>query len=96
MRQLLLAVKELHSCSIVQVNLNPRSIYLGSDHNIKITNFAHSKDLKDMEHLSHVDKLRFQEYVAPEVLNKKGFGIEADVYSLGLIFAFIRYGRIDN
>jgi len=96
MRQLLLAVKELHSCNIVHMNLHPRSIYLGRDHNLKITNFAHSKDLKDTEHPTRLDKLRFQEYLAPEVLEQKQFSTATDVYSLGLIFAFIRYGRIDN
>jgi serine/threonine protein kinase len=97
MRQLLLAVKELHSCNIVYVNLHPRSIYLGRDNNLKISCFAHSRDLKDTENTNYrTDRFRFQDYLAPEIFEHHTFSTATDVYSLGLLFAFIRYGRIDN
>lgn len=97
MRQLLLAVRELHAYNIVHVNLHPRNIYVGRDNNLKITNFANSKDLKDKENATYrTDKFRFQEYLAPEVLEQQSISTAVDVYSLGLLFAFIRYGRVDN
>lgn len=71
MRQLLLAVKELHTAGLVHMNLHPRTIYVGRDNNLKISNFAHCLDIKDTEKLTYrTDKYRFHDYLAPEVLTQ--------------------------
>jgi 3-phosphoinositide dependent protein kinase-1 len=97
MRQLTLAVRELHQLNIVHLNLHPSTIYIGRDNNLKITDFAHSKDIKDSDNQqANITKMKSIDYVAPEILDHKTPTLAADVYSLGLIFAFIKYGKIDN
>jgi serine/threonine protein kinase len=97
MRQLTLAVRELHHANIVHMNLHPANIYIGRNNNLKITDFAHSKDTRELGPVKfNISTMKSTDYMAPEMLKQYKPTPSADIYSLGLIFAFIKYGKIDN
>lgn len=87
MRQLIEGLRYLHMCGIVHRDLKPENILIEvrtkDDFVIKITDFGLSK-------LANRADLLFEccgtpAYVAPEVLIKKGYQSEVDLWSCGVI-----------
>ncbi|KAL5457363.1 hypothetical protein EMCRGX_G034612 [Ephydatia muelleri] len=81
--ELALALDHLHSLGIVYRDLKPENILLDSDGHIKLTDFGLSKEAVD-------EKKTFSfcgtvEYMAPEVVNRKGHGTTADWWSFGVL-----------
>ncbi|XP_065908335.1 ribosomal protein S6 kinase 2 beta-like isoform X2 [Dysidea avara] len=82
--ELALALDHLHSLGIIYRDLKPENILLDSDGHIKLTDFGLSKESIDE------DKKTFSfcgtvEYMAPEVVNRRGHGITADWWSFGVL-----------
>lgn len=93
MRQLTLAMKEFHRNDIVVVSLHPKNIYIGKDSNLRLTNFAHCLNVKQNEKAESDPKnMEYHDYLGPDTYASHA----SDIYSLGLVFSFIKYGKITN
>ncbi|KAH3739391.1 ribosomal protein S6 kinase alpha-1-like isoform X2 [Dreissena polymorpha] len=82
--ELALALDHLHSIGIVYRDLKPENILLDSDGHIKLTDFGLSKEslFEDKKTYSFCGTV---EYMAPEVVNRKGHGTAADWWSYGVL-----------
>ncbi|XP_046885897.1 ribosomal protein S6 kinase alpha-2 isoform X2 [Hypomesus transpacificus] len=82
--ELALALDHLHSLGIIYRDLKPENILLDEEGHIKITDFGLSK-----EAIQH-DKITYSfcgtiEYMAPEVVNRRGHTQSADWWSFGVL-----------
>ncbi|KAG6443717.1 hypothetical protein O3G_MSEX003026 [Manduca sexta] len=89
-RQMVLAVKYLHSQGITHRDLKPENVLLESKHDetiVKISDFGLSKFVGEDSFMKTMCGTPL--YLAPEVLRANGqqsYGPEVDVWSLGVIF----------
>uniref|UniRef100_A0AAQ4QI00 Ribosomal protein S6 kinase n=1 Tax=Gasterosteus aculeatus aculeatus TaxID=481459 RepID=A0AAQ4QI00_GASAC len=86
--ELALALDHLHSLGIIYRDLKPENILLDEEGNIKITDFGLSKEAIDH------DKRAYSfcgtiEYMAPEVVNRRGHTQSADWWSFGVLMVRI-------
>ncbi|XP_076003078.1 ribosomal protein S6 kinase alpha-2 [Genypterus blacodes] len=82
--ELALALDHLHSLGIIYRDLKPENILMDEDGHIKITDFGLSKEAIDH------DKRAYSfcgtiEYMAPEVVNRRGHTQSADWWSFGVL-----------
>ncbi|XP_041736048.2 ribosomal protein S6 kinase alpha-3 isoform X1 [Coregonus clupeaformis] len=82
--ELALALDHLHSLGIIYRDLKPENILLDEEGHIKLTDFGLSK-----ESIDHEDKAYSfcgtVEYMAPEVVNRRGHTTSADWWSYGVL-----------
>uniref|UniRef100_A0A671Y4M5 non-specific serine/threonine protein kinase n=1 Tax=Sparus aurata TaxID=8175 RepID=A0A671Y4M5_SPAAU len=86
--ELALALDHLHSLGIIYRDLKPENILLDEEGHIKITDFGLSKEAIDH------DKRAYSfcgtiEYMAPEVVNRRGHTQSADWWSFGVLMVGI-------
>lgn len=89
MKQLLAAVRYLHSRKIVHRDIKPNNIMVLPDRSVKILDFGISKDLSsdsDMELTQVGDVMGAIKYLPPEYATKAASSIQADIRNLGVIF----------
>jgi len=90
MFQIISAIEYLNKCGVVHRDLKPENILIEKDPeteevcNIKLTDFGLSKIAVPNE-VMH-ESCGTPAYVAPEVLHKKGYQKEVDMWSAGVIF----------
>lgn len=90
MYQVISAIGYLNKCGVVHRDLKPENILIEKDPeteevcNIKLTDFGLSKIAVPNE-IMH-ESCGTPAYVAPEVLHKKGYKKEVDMWSAGVIF----------
>lgn len=82
--EICLALDHLHSLGIIYRDLKPENILLDEDGHVKLTDFGLSKDVggDDEKAKSFCGTV---EYMAPEVVNRKGHDIIADWWSFGVL-----------
>ncbi|XP_064404660.1 ribosomal protein S6 kinase alpha-3-like isoform X2 [Halichondria panicea] len=81
--ELALALDHLHTLGIVYRDLKPENILLDAEGHIKLTDFGLSKEaVEDRKTFSFCGTV---EYMAPEVVNRKGHGTTADWWSFGVL-----------
>ncbi|XP_046986596.1 ribosomal protein S6 kinase 2 beta isoform X2 [Schistocerca americana] len=81
--ELALALDHIHSLGIIYRDLKPENILLDADGHISLTDFGLSKlPLDDQKAYSFCGTV---EYMAPEVVNRKGHSFAADWWSLGVL-----------
>jgi p90 ribosomal S6 kinase len=82
--ELALALNHLHGIGIIYRDLKPENILLDSDGHIKLTDFGLSKESIFEENKTY-SFCGTVEYMAPEVVNRKGHGTAADWWSYGVL-----------
>ncbi|XP_015925252.1 ribosomal protein S6 kinase 2 beta isoform X2 [Parasteatoda tepidariorum] len=81
--ELALALDHLHSLGIIYRDLKPENILLDADGHISLTDFGLCKEaLSDQKAYSFCGTV---EYMAPEVINRKGHTTAADWWSFGVL-----------
>lgn len=84
--ELVLAIGYLHSLSIIYRDLKPENILMDIEGHVKLTDFGLSKE-GITDNYSAKSMCGTPEYLAPEILERKGHGKGVDWYSVGaLIF----------
>nr|XP_033802482.1 ribosomal protein S6 kinase alpha-6 isoform X4 [Geotrypetes seraphini] len=82
--ELALALDHLHSLGIVYRDLKPENILLDEAGHIKLTDFGLSKESVDQEKKAY-SFCGTVEYMAPEVVNRRGHTQSADWWSFGVL-----------
>jgi len=92
MNQILLGVKYLHENKIIHRDLKLGNIFLNDDMEIKLGDFG----LATKENFDGERKRTLcgtPNYIAPEVLTKKGHSYEVDIWSIGCILFTLLVGK---
>ena len=90
MYQLIEAIQYMQICGVVHRDLKPENILIEKDsrteevNQIKVTDFGLSKIVVPDEKM--IDSCGTPAYVSPEVLYRKGYRKEVDMWSAGVIF----------
>uniref|UniRef100_A0A672Q9L9 Ribosomal protein S6 kinase n=1 Tax=Sinocyclocheilus grahami TaxID=75366 RepID=A0A672Q9L9_SINGR len=82
--ELALALNHLHGLGIIYRDLKPENILLDNDGHIKLTDFGLSKESIDHENKAY-SFCGTVEYMAPEVVNRRGHTHSADWWSYGVL-----------
>ncbi|XP_034779574.1 ribosomal protein S6 kinase alpha-3 isoform X7 [Acipenser ruthenus] len=82
--ELALALDHLHSLGIIYRDLKPENILLDEEGHIKLTDFGLSKESIDHEKKAY-SFCGTVEYMAPEVVNRRGHSQSADWWSFGVL-----------
>ncbi|XP_064206814.1 ribosomal protein S6 kinase alpha-3 isoform X1 [Anguilla rostrata] len=82
--ELALALDHLHSLGIIYRDLKPENILLDEQGHIKLTDFGLSKEAIDHENKAY-SFCGTVEYMAPEVVNRRGHTHSADWWSYGVL-----------
>lgn len=88
--ELALALNHLHRIGIIYRDLKPENILLDQDGHIALTDFGLSKHPLDGKTYSFCGTV---EYMAPEVVNRKGHHFSADWWSFGVLMV-IGWGKL--
>lgn len=92
MRQIVLACHYLHDNKIIHRDLKLGNLFLNDDMELKIGDFGLATRV-DFEGERKKTLCGTPNYIAPEVLNKKGHSYEVDVWSLGCILYTLLIGK---
>lgn len=78
----------LHSHNILHRDLTLSNLLLTRDMNIKISDFGLATQINDDK--KHMTMCGTPNFISPEIVERKGHGLEADVWSLGcMMFTFL-------
>jgi serine/threonine protein kinase len=91
--ELVLALEYIHSQNMVYRDLKPENILLDSKGHVKLTDFGLSIMLEDEDDKAYTI-CGTPQYVAPEVLLKKGYDKAIDWWSLGCVMYEMLVGKL--
>ena len=99
--ELILAIENIHKLDCIHRDIKPDNILIDKSGHIKLSDFGLAKvsnkmldmnnndineEYEENSHQKNYSCVGTAYYVAPEVLNKKGYGPEIDWWSVGVIF----------
>tara|TARA_Y100000741_G_C18246759_1_gene555811 strand:+ start:352 stop:1338 length:987 start_codon:yes stop_codon:yes gene_type:complete len=91
--QIISAINFLHNCSppVIYRDLKPANIMVSKEMSVKLTDFGLSKYFITNENESYImtGSTGTIRYMAPEVYLNKQYGLNVDIYSLGLIIYYV-------
>eukprot|EP00055_Hartaetosiga_balthica_P011730 m.54343 g.54343 ORF g.54343 m.54343 type:complete len:369 (+) comp7715_c0_seq1:506-1612(+) len=82
--QILLALEYLHFNSIVYRDIKPENILFKRNGYIKLVDFGFAKIIRNTSHRTYT-LCGTPEYLAPEILIMKGYGISVDYWAFGIL-----------
>eukprot|EP00927_Polykrikos_kofoidii_P021922 TRINITY_DN20623_c0_g1_i3.p1 TRINITY_DN20623_c0_g1~~TRINITY_DN20623_c0_g1_i3.p1 ORF type:complete len:782 (+),score=158.19 TRINITY_DN20623_c0_g1_i3:555-2900(+) len=86
---LALALEFLRDRNVVYRDLKPENVMLDSQGFLKLIDFGTAKKLKDFRDRTYTVIGSFH-FMAPEVWTRRGYGVEVDIWSLGvMVFEFV-------
>lgn len=92
-RQLVYGLEACHNNGVIHRDLKPQNLLLDSKYNIKITDFGLSKIvLTDKDAVMKTTYVGTKGYQAPELLENKKYGLECDIFSIGVILFILLAG----
>ena len=94
-QQLINIIKFIHSCKppIIYRDLKPENIMIDSQNTVKLIDFGLSRFVPETTKYRLTGGTGTVRYMAPEVFLKQDYGLNVDVYSLGLIMYFVYTGK---
>lgn len=93
-RQILEGLAYLHENSIVHRDIKGANVLANAEGNIKLADFGASKRLKSLRTMTALKSVHGTPYwMAPEVINGKGYGRSSDLWSLGCTVIEMLTGR---
>ena len=92
-KQIILALKYIHSHNIVHRDIKLDNILIDLDNNIKICDFGVSKIIKKGDIM--LDQCGTPAYIAPEILKNRGYeGFGVDIWSAGVVLYSMLSGNV--
>eukprot|EP00933_Yihiella_yeosuensis_P063971 TRINITY_DN67260_c0_g1_i1.p1 TRINITY_DN67260_c0_g1~~TRINITY_DN67260_c0_g1_i1.p1 ORF type:complete len:445 (+),score=134.71 TRINITY_DN67260_c0_g1_i1:62-1396(+) len=84
------AVSYLHSMLVVFRDIKPENLLIHRTGHLKLTDFGFAKYLRDQKTLTLCGT---PEYMAPEIISRKPYGLAVDWWSLGILFYEMMAGQ---
>lgn len=84
---MLLAIEYLHKLNIVYRDIKPENIMIDEKGYLKLIDMGTAKILKSKNGINKTfTLLGTPHYMAPEILKGKGYGLQVDLWSIGIAF----------
>lgn len=90
---LLLVIASLHERGVVYRDLKPENVMLDTEGYVKLIDFGTAKKLGEVCGRTFT-MVGTDHYMAPEVMRGKGYGLEVDVWALGIILYELMCGHL--